>query len=233
MRRFRRKRRMPHRRRRLFGLFVALAAALCAVLMLNALFAHVFRAYAATEAHTMGVRRLNDAVGRVLDETDTSAESLMQYEKNTQGEIVAVQANTTQMNALKRKVIDAAMSELETMTAQKIAVPLGTVLGGALLVGQGPPVHLRFVPIATVDASFQSSFTSAGVNQTRQVITLTVKCDVYALLAGQKAGTHVQNDYLVADSVIVGTVPNTYFSGTSGSAGYSYAAGEAGASAAE
>lgn len=233
MRHFRRKRRMSRRRRRLFWLFCVLATALCAVLALNALFAPVFRAYAATEAHTLGVRRLNDAVGKVLDAADPSADSLMHYEKNTQGEIVAVQADTAKMNALKRKIIDAALAGAGDLAAQDIHVPLGTVLGGALLVGQGPSVRLRFVPAATADAAFQSSFTSAGVNQTRQVITITVKCEIYALLAGQKAGSHIENDYLVADSLIVGTVPDTYFSGVSGSAGYSYAAGASGASSAQ
>lgn len=233
MRHFKRKRRLPRRRRFLARLILAAGLCLAVVIFINVQVTPVFRAYASADGHTLAVRALNDAVGKVLDQSGSSADQLMEYDKDASGQIVAVRANTAQINALKRQVIDEALSRLSALRDSDIHVPLGTVFGGALFAGQGPPVRLRFSPTGSVDAKVSSAFTSAGINQTRQTITLTASFDIFVVLMGRQVSVHVQNDYLVADSVIVGTVPGTYFdsSSTSGSsaAGYAYSSGSTGA----
>ena len=55
-----------------------------------------------------------------------------------------------------------------------------------------------------------SAFTSAGINQTKHQIILTVDVSVSVLLPGFRTATKVSNSFIVAETVIVGTVPDTY-----------------------
>ena len=58
-----------------------------------------------------------------------------------------------------------------------------------------------------VSADFNSSFESAGINQTKHQIYLDVKTSVYSFLPGFRTTTDVETNILVAETVIVGAVP--------------------------
>ena len=68
----------------------------------------------------------------------------------------------------------------------------------------------RSQAVGSADASLRNAFSAAGINQTRHQILLHV--DVYTgiLLPGFTASTKVSNEIAVAETVIVGSVPETY-----------------------
>ena len=59
-------------------------------------------------------------------------------------------------------------------------------------------------------AYFENTFTAAGINQTKHQIRLVVDVSVSILLPGFTTGTRVRNSFTVAETVIVGTVPESY-----------------------
>ena len=71
----------------------------------------------------------------------------------------------------------------------------------------GPSLNLRVTLAGNVKADFKSTFESAGVNQTRHRIYLDVGTSVYSFLPGINSTTDVNTDELVAETVIVGEVP--------------------------
>ena len=64
--------------------------------------------------------------------------------------------------------------------------------------------------VGTVDGEFFSEFTSAGVNQTLHRICLKLTVPLTLMLPGGAVETVSETELCVAETVIVGQVPQTY-----------------------
>ena len=97
------------------------------------------------------------------------------------------------------------------ISSEKLSVPLGSVLLPELFSGQGPRVPVRIVSMLTSDADFSTRFSQAGINQTLQQVTMTVTVRVTMMTPVGTETTEVSTDTVIAETVIVGTVPDSYF----------------------
>ena len=95
------------------------------------------------------------------------------------------------------------------MEEQQIAIALGTLSGVQLLSGRGPDVHLRVEPAGYLTSEVENRFESAGINQTRHQIMLLLDMRVMAIIPGYTTSTEIHTEYCLAETVIVGTVPDT------------------------
>lgn len=66
---------------------------------------------------------------------------------------------------------------------------------------------LRLTLSGNVNADFKSSFESAGINQTKHQIYLNIHTSVYSFLPGFNTTTDVETNVPVAETIIVGAVP--------------------------
>ena len=82
--------------------------------------------------------------------------------------------------------------------------------GSVLLAGRGPSISVRMESVGSSSAWFENEFTSAGINQTKHQIVLNIDVAVSILLPGFSTATVVSNAVTVAETVIVGSVPDTY-----------------------
>lgn len=57
---------------------------------------------------------------------------------------------------------------------------------------------------------FRNNFEQAGINQTLHQVMLDVSVTVYLLIPGETLSTQVDSEICVAETVIVGQVPETY-----------------------
>ena len=64
--------------------------------------------------------------------------------------------------------------------------------------------------IGSSSAEFRNQFETGGINQTRHQIILEVNVSVSILLPGFTTATTVSNAVTVAETVIVGSVPESY-----------------------
>ena len=62
-------------------------------------------------------------------------------------------------------------------------------------------------------ADFRNDICSAGINQTRHQIILEVRVDIDVLVPWDTLSTQVVSEVLVAETVIVGSVPKLYLNG--------------------
>ena len=74
----------------------------------------------------------------------------------------------------------------------------------------GPELKVGVLPMGAVSAEYFTEFYAAGINQTRHEIRLVVDVYVSVLLPGFSTVTKVTNRCAVAETVIVGSVPDTY-----------------------
>ena len=121
-----------------------------------------------------------------------------------------LQANTARMNALAAAIAQDAQHALAEDTARQIAVPLGAALKAPFLAHFGPRIRVTLTPVGAVSVSFHTEFESAGINQTRHKIYLQLHAAVQLVLPTGTQPVSVDTQVLIAESIIVGGVPQSY-----------------------
>lgn len=96
------------------------------------------------------------------------------------------------------------------MSASDLAIPLGSLTGSNLLAGRGPYIRVRTQSVGSATARLRNALTAAGINQTKHQVLLDVEVYVTVLLPGFATSVKVNNELCVAETVIVGNVPQTY-----------------------
>ena len=117
-------------------------------------------------------------------------------------------------NHLQAEILDTVLTRISQVPTGDLSIPIGSLTGSALLAGRGPRISVRMESVGSSEANFRNAFTSAGINQTKHQIYLVVDVYVSILLPGFSTTTKFSNTYSVAETVIVGSVPDnyTYFS---------------------
>ena len=170
----------------------------------------VIQSMAAYQAKVYATRILNEAVEAQLAGESPSYRELVSLSTGDDGKINAVQTDVVRLNLLKAALTNAATDRLEELEQQTVLVPLGTLLGWQVLSGRGPLVEFRLLPAGYVRSSLSHRFDAAGINQTRHQIMLRLDASIIAVLPGYTTSTEVSTDFLLAETVIVGTSPDSF-----------------------
>ncbi len=154
---------------------------------------------------------INGAIGELIAEGNIAYDRMISVEKDTAGNVTAVCTNVAEVNRLKTAVLERVDRKLMTLSTEELSVPVGSVILPELFSGEGPYVPLRVLAVRSSDAVFRNSFTGAGINQTLHQITIDIHVKVTVLTWSGTMEIPVDSAVLVAETVIVGTVPTTYF----------------------
>lgn len=190
-------------------------AALCVLLLLAGLIvleqnlSQTLLDMAFAEAYSMGVETLNRAVKQVTQNGVEYGE-LMHAQLNAQGQVTMLRADTMRMNELAAETALKAEAELNSIDNQFIDLPLGAALGIRSLSGFGPRMAIQILPVGAVHASFDTEFESAGINQTRHRIFLTLRATVSLIIPTGSQLVEVESTMPIAESIIVGQVPDSF-----------------------
>lgn len=201
-------RRKRRRRRLLLGAAVLMlsAAALCVELRI----APYLRELARNQAINAASSAITQAIGAMLREPDTDFSRVIVLEKDVQGRITALRTDMTQVERMKIRVLDQLDDLIDQINTQKLGIPLGNLLLPDLLAGTGPVLPVRAVSLTMSNVDFFSDFTEAGINQTLQTIQVRFAINLTILTTVGYETVDVDSEVMVAQTVIVGTVPDTY-----------------------
>ena len=191
------------------------AAALFSLLLLAALIAleqnlsQTMLDMAFAEAYSMAVETLNRAV-KMVTENEVEYGELMDARLDAEGHVTMLRANTMRMNELAAETALKAEQELNSTENQFVDIPLGAALGIRSLSGFGPRMSMQILPIGAVHASFDTEFESAGINQTRHRVFLTLRATVSLIIPTGSQVVEVESTMPIAESIIVGGVPDSF-----------------------
>ena len=171
---------------------------------------------------SMATARVSNTVNRIVVEAVNDAIQggeidygvLVEFEKDAAGRVTALKSNMAAFNRLQSRIADDILLRLSEVSTTTLSIPIGTLTGSSLLAGRGPALKVKMQSVGSTTASFRNTFGSAGINQTRHQILLDVQVNMSILLPGFRTSTKVNNEISVAETVIVGSVPEnyTYFS---------------------
>lgn len=127
------------------------------------------------------------------------------------GEILAVSADASAVSAAQKAVLDAVNRRLGEISYIPVRLPVGTLLGGQLLSGRGFRLTVRAEPYCNLSTDVESRLESAGINQVSHTIILTVHADVTLICMGQNDRFETDVSLPLAESILVGSVPDGFF----------------------
>lgn len=218
-RRIVRRRPGPGRRRKSrLRLLAVLSVLLLAVVLIARHLHPILEAYGKNQAQWLSAQVINEAVTQVLADEQLSYSDLVSVSLDETGAVKAVEADVNKINQLKAAVTNMVLEKLQENRTLQTSVPLGTLIGGDWFSGWGPHIPLRVSVSGSAAATVHSEFSSAGINQTSHQITLDLTSNLVMAVAGYTKTVEVSSDFLVAETVLVGQVPDSYTEVDSGQA---------------
>ena len=163
-----------------------------------------------TQMRTVAETAVNRAVSDFLSENADAGERLTELCFSDGGAVTAIRTDPAYINYVKASVCERSQAYIDAIAREEgIDVPLGSFSGLILLNHLGPEITLHIDSRQTVSCTFQSSFESAGINQTVHHIALIVDVDVAVYDPFRIfSGIDITSDYEIAQTVIVGSVPS-------------------------
>ena len=150
------------------------------------------------------------AVEEAIQRGDINYEVFVTFEKDATGRVTALRSNVAEVNRMQSAISEEILRRLSEVSTSELRIPIGTLTGSALLSGRGPYITVRMQAVGSASAVFRNEFSAAGINQTRHQILLEVDVYMSILLPGIRTSTTVANEIAVAETVIVGSVPESY-----------------------
>ena len=191
-------------------LAVALVVAASVIALLEAKLRPVVAEIAAAQARNSMTAVVEDAVTAGLAARQVSYSDFVAIQRDEGGAITALTTDMARMNLLRTELTAAILGALEGVDVSDIQVPLGSLFDLEPLWAKGPTLKARAMTVGTVRAEFDSQLTSAGVNQTLHRIWMEVTVPMTLLLPGGVVEVPLDTRLCVAETVIVGQVPDTY-----------------------
>ena len=189
---------------------VAAGVMLCAVRVTERALRPVLAAAARYQVRSQVTAAVEQWAARDLQERGVDYSDFVTITRNEAGEITALCADMARLNLLRAELSAHLLERLEDSQLE-LTVPVGSLLPIEPTWARGPELHLRALALGTASAEFESEFTSAGINQTRHRLWLELSVPVTVLLPGGGEELTVDSRLCVAETVIVGRVPQTWF----------------------
>ena len=164
---------------------------------------------AVSDASDIVTVQINNAISDIMAEQDYSGDYFVSFEKDAAGDVTAISSNMARINALSAKILHRVVGATENRTIE-IGIPAGNLTGISLLMGRGPNIPVQIIVLTSSRVEFNNSIVTAGINQTKHQINLEVIVDIDILVPWGTESSQVMTEILIADTIVVGQVPDTY-----------------------
>ena len=131
--------------------------------------------------------------------------------RDNNGNITMIKANVISINRISAALTIDIQEALENEEQTQIKIPLGSLSRNQIFANLGPQISIKIIPSGLVTTDFKSEFIEAGINQTIHRIYLYTVCRVNIVTPIKTITNDISNEVMVAESVIVGPVPDSYY----------------------
>lgn len=201
---------MLKRRRRRAVLFAALAGAalVCIGVAVRTQLTPIILNTAEARVRAIALDAVNTAVAQNLNRV--SYEDLISVSRDADGHVTLLQANTVNMNRISTQTALTAQQYIADIGEQQLRISIGSATGSPLLAGHGPEFVIKVIPVGSVGTEFITEFQAAGINQTRHKVYIRIRAVMRVLIPAGARRVEVVSQVPVAETVIVGQVPQSY-----------------------
>ncbi len=160
-------------------------------------------------AKSIATKISNDEATKIMKNYEYN--DFINVTKDEQENIKMVETNIITINEIISDVPLRIQEEIEKTENSNFSIPLGSFLGSKLFFGIGPKVNITMKLTGNLDTDLKSEFIHAGINQTLHKIYLEIRCNIIILTPFETIEDQIVNQVLLAEGVIVGEVPSSYY----------------------
>ena len=165
-----------------------------------------------TRAKNYAQQVINDAVEDLLTEEEWGYGDFVTLQKGETQQITALSVDSYAVNRFQTEVAKYITHRLSNGKRVKEKIALGTLLGDDWTRERGISLPFYYALQGEAECQLQNDFDAAGINQTRHSILLEVTCNISARIPGLAEEKFSQTGrFLIAETVIVGQVPESYW----------------------
>ena len=122
-----------------------------------------------------------------------------------------LEANMKNINLVISNITEKIQKEINNSQNEELYISSGSFTGVSLLSGRGPKIPIKISTIGNVNTELKSEFFSKGVNQTIHRLYLKINCEISILTPFNTINEEINNQFIIAENIIVGNLPQTYY----------------------
>ena len=191
-------------------LVILIIFVLLSLFLFRARYQDMIRSLAETQIRNATSDLINDAIDQQIELGNIRYDRMVYFEKDLNGRITALKTNMSEVNRLKTNILNIINDEILAIDTDDLGISVGSLILPEIFSGRGPEIPVEILSIRNSDASFSSVFTEAGINQTLQQLNMHIYIDVSVLVWGKTDEFTVSSQVVVAETIIVGQVPDTF-----------------------
>lgn len=169
----------------------------------------VFNRLCADEAKSVATIICNQQTTKCVQQYSYSDFIIVHSDENNN--ITMLEANMVNINILISDIAEKIQIEMNNAQNSDIYISSGSFTGINLLAGKGPKIPIKIAMVGNVKTNFNSEFIEKGVNQTLHRLYLEIECEISTLTPFNTITEKINNQFIVAENIIVGDIPSTYY----------------------
>lgn len=153
------------------------------------------------------------AINKVIGETTVDSKSysdIIIKEYDGGGKITAVSTDSALINQMQSEISSRLIERFRENNQYYITLSIANIFGMRTITGFGPKLPIKISPSPNISVKFNDSFVSAGINQTKFAVNITVEAEMMVSAIPFRTSVGVDRTIPVAQVVLVGSVPDTY-----------------------
>ncbi len=203
-------RKMTRIRRICLFFAVIIAFSIVVVSYVESFFEPIIRTMAVSRSEVLLSQEIANEVNETMSENGITYSDIISFVTDKDGRINAMTTNIVTANKLKSYLALSILTRITNVDETELSIPVGNLTGISVLAGRGPEMKVKVIPIGSVQTELSSQFVSAGINQTQHRIIMEVTSNVDIILPSETVSTTVSVNVVIAETVIVGSVPESY-----------------------
>lgn len=164
---------------------------------------------AVSDATDIVTKAVNKSVNEVIGSGAYGFDYFVDLEKDSDGSVTAIKSNMLHINTLSAQILERVIESTDNGILT-VKIPLGNLSGINLLLNKGPDIDVEIIMLTSSKVDFRNEVVSSGINQTKYQLVLEVTINIDILVPWGTESAETVTEVIVADTVIVGKVPDTY-----------------------
>ena len=165
---------------------------------------------AVLEATNTALLTVNGVISDSVMSSGVTYRDIVTLAKDLDGNVTALQVDMPFINRLRADIESRIVQSVSGGASSRFSIPLGSLFDVPLLSGTGPGVPVKIASVSSVQTQLVSTFEGAGINQTRHRVAIFITMTVEIRAPGAKTSAEISTEVGIAETVIVGTVPERY-----------------------
>jgi len=159
---------------------------------------------------SVSTKVISQAVGDTIITQNITYDQLVEISYSQDNKVELIEVDSVKVNLIIREITKEVQRHFDNLSNEGIDIALGTFTGIPFLYGLGPNVSVQLVPVGTINTKLNSSFNSAGINQTIHRLYFVITASIGMVLPANTQNVATEIEVVLCESIIVGDIPNVY-----------------------